>query len=553
MQAQQQQPAPAPSAPQKKSDTGGSQTKAAVAGAEGYDAQAAMLAPGGAGGGKIVTAGPELAAAQTRLNDAGFPCGKPDGIMGPKTKGATVGFQGAKGLPATGALDVDTMTALQSAAPAGKGKTEGGPAPVGGQTGGGAGAIITKGPELKAAQEKLNKMGYAAGVPDGFIGPKTRGATSEFQGDKGLGKSGDIDTTTMTTIDDAVASGFVAPSAAKKPGGPAPADKGAEKKGKDDPKGGLEEKKEEAKKKEPLDPATVAKRESEFSSEGQAALAAVKGVGGARLGGGGDTAGKAVDGYPDWFTELQDWLINSAEWTETHERGQNVLYRYAMFKTEASLGYVPGNVEFFFRYIGRSSGNTNSAVKKGMKGAEDLGGFTGGKNWCFQATTGAAEKALAERGLKFKGGIEAWVASRSVNKATAKAGKFWSHMCNDVELGPGDSVSYLGAHHNNNSGHQVTVLESLGGGAFTHVSGNAGGGGSGSVRLGVSKRENVPTWWAPSQQKKDPRPKGDGVWVYSIQKVGDVFAELSKLDGVHASDPRFDTLLTELGLQRLKK
>lgn len=550
MQAQQQQQsAPAPSAPQKKSDAGGSQTKAAVAGAEGYDAQAAMLAPGGAGGGKIVTAGPELAAAQTRLNDAGFPCGKPDGIMGPKTRGATTGFQGAKGLPATGALDVDTMTALQSAAPAGKGKTEGAPAPVGGQTGGGAGSVITKGPELKAAQEKLNKMGYSAGVPDGFIGPKTRAATAEFQGDKGLGKSGEIDTTTMTTIDDAVASGFVAPSAAKKPGGPAPADKGAEKKGKDDPKAGLEEKKEEAKKHTPPDPATLAKKEAEFASEGKAALSAVQALNGPRLNGGGDTKGVDVTGYPAWFTELQDYLINGSSWSETQEKAQNVLYRYAMFKTEADLGYVPAAVEFFFRYIGKSGGNNIAVTKAGYKGSEDLTGGSKSKNWCGGATSVAAVNSLKERGLRFKGGIEKWIQNRS---GKASAGTYWCTKANGIALTPGDQVSYLGAHHNNNTGHRVTVIQDLGS-SFTHVSGNAGGGGNGSVRIGESKREEVPAAFNPTEKKSEPRPKGEAVWVYSIQKTGDIFTELAKLDGVPPSDPRYDPLLVELGLERTGK
>lgn len=546
MQAQQQQSAPAPGAPQKKNDDGGSQTKAAVAGVEGYDAQAAMLAPGG--GGKVVTAGPELAAAQTRLNDAGFACGKPDGIMGPKTKGATIGFQGSKGLAATGALDVDTMTALQSAAPAGKGKTEGGPAPVGGQSGGGAGAIITKGPELKSAQEKLNKMTYSAGVPDGFIGPKTRAATAMFQGDKGLSSTGDIDTRTMSTIDEAVTAGFVAPANANKSGGTAGTKADHAKTGAEQ-KDGLEEKKAEAKKHTPPDPASLAKKEAEFASEGQAALSAVQALNGPRLNGGGDTKGMDVTGYPSWFTELQDYLINGSSWSETHEKAQNVLYRYAMFKTEADLGFVPAAIEYFFRYIGKSGGNNIAVTKAGYKGSEDLTGGSQSKNWCGGATSLAAVNSLKERGLRFKGGIEAWINSRG-NKA--KAGTYWCTRANGVALSPGDQVSYLGSNHNNNTGHRVTVIQDLGS-SFTHASGNAGGGGNGSVRIGVSKREEVPAAFSPTAKKSEPRPKGDAVWVYSIQKTGDIFGELAKLDGVPASDPRYDGLLVELGLERTGK
>jgi len=555
MQAQQtQKSTSSPSSSSKAGpESGASQTRKAVQGADGFEAQSAMLAPGGAsGGGKVVTGGPELAAAQTRLNDLKFPCGKPDGIMGPKTKSATSDFQGAKGLAATGALDVDTMGALQTAAPAGVGKeasTGKAPAePVAG--GGGATTIITKGPELKAAQEKLNKMGYSAGVPDGFMGPKTRNATSSFQGDKGLGKSGDIDTQTMVAIDGAVAEGFVAPSNANKGAAvPGAAGKGDQAKSGAEQKDGLEEKKTEAKKHTPPDPATVAKKDSEFASEGQAALSAVKALNGPRIGGGGDTKGTDVTGYPAWFTELQDYLINGSSWSETHEKAQNVLYRYAMWKTECDLGYVPGAIEFFFRYIGKSGGNNIAATKGGFKGSEDLTGGSKSKNWCGGATSQAAVGALKERGLRFAGGIEAWIKSRN-KKATA--GTHWHTACNGVALTPGDQVSYTGAHHNNNTGHRVTVLQDLGS-SFTHTSGNAGGGGNGSVRIGVSKREEVPPAFNPGDKKTEPRPKGDGVWVYSIQKVGDVFAELAKLDGIPPSDPRYDGLLVELGLQRTGK
>lgn len=123
MQAQQQQFTPAPSAPQKKSEAGGSQTKAAVAGAEGYDAQAAKLAPPQEGGGplkgsgKVATQGAELAAVQNKLNELGFDCGKADGIMGPKTKSAITSFQKSKGLSPTGSADETTVSALNEAQP----------------------------------------------------------------------------------------------------------------------------------------------------------------------------------------------------------------------------------------------------------------------------------------------------------------------------------------------------------------------------------------------------------------------------------------------------
>lgn len=550
MQAQQTQKPGSPMSPAGNTSESGSQTKKAVQGADGFEAQSAALSPDGAGG-KVVTGGPELKQAQTRLNLHGFPAGTPDGIMGPKTKGATSSFQASKGLGGEGNVTQETMTALEAPPPAKKGGESGGgkggpeaPAPLK------QGEIVTKGPALKAAQEKLNKMGYAAGTPDGFIGPKTRGATKEFQGHKQLSATGDLDPDTLKTVDEAVSQGFVAPTAAKSGGAPGGvSDKAKGEKADGGQKEGLEEKKAEAKKHTPPDPATVAKKETEFASEGASALAAVQALNGPRIQGGGDTKGMDVTGYPAWFTELQDYLINGSSWSETHEKAQNVLYRYAMFKTECDLGYVPAAVEFFFRYIGKSGGNNIAVTKAGYKGSEDLTGGSKSKNWCGGATSMAAEKALKERGLRFKGGIEKWVNSRS---GKSKAGSYWCTKANGVALTPGDQVSYLGAHHNNNTGHRVTVIQDLGG-SFTHVSGNAGGGGNGSVRIGVSKREDVPAAFAPTEKKSEPRPKGDAVWVYSIQKAGDIFSELAKLDGVPASDPRYDGLLGELGLERTGK
>lgn len=39
---------------------------------------------------------------------------------------------------------------------------------------------------VRAIQRRLNKLGYDAGAPDGFFGPKTRGAISAFQRDHGM-------------------------------------------------------------------------------------------------------------------------------------------------------------------------------------------------------------------------------------------------------------------------------------------------------------------------------------------------------------------------------
>lgn len=417
---------------------------------------------------------------------------------------------------------------------------------------------------VAALQESLAGLGFAVGTIDGLWGNATTGGLKQFQSKSSAKPDAIIGPSTMGALDkaDAGAGSPAPPKSKDKAGGAAPKTQGGGGGGGQTAappaKGGgqtadLEEKKKEtqAKQHEKPSPEVIAKKEAEFQSEGTSSLAAVQGLGGPRLGGGGDTKGAAIQGYPGWFTELQDWLVNSGSWSETHENAQNVLYRYAMWKTEADLGYVPPSVEFFFRYIGKSDGNNKAVKDAGFKGAEDLGGRGGSKNWCAEATTKAAEQGLKERGLKFRGGLGAWI-QRHAGKS--KAGSYWCARANGVELKSGDQVSYLGKNHNNTTGHRVTVLENLGGGAFTHVSGNAGGGGSGSVRIGQSTRSDVPGSFSPDRGMNQPKPKptDDTVWVYSLQQTGDVFADLAKLDGVPATDPRYDALLVELQLQRIK-
>ncbi|MCA9514123.1 MAG: peptidoglycan-binding protein [Myxococcales bacterium] len=422
---------------------------------------------------------------------------------------------------------------------------------------------------VSVLQESLTSMGFALGTIDGLWGNATTGALKQFQSTQGAKADAIIGPNTMGALDkaDAASGSKPVPKAkekekeqakAKGGGGDAagPAPVSDKTKGAPPAKGGgqtdnLEEKKAETKSqvKEKPTPEVMSKKESEFASEGQAALSQVEAAGGGSLTGGGDTKGAGVEGYPQWFVDLQDKLVNSASWSDTHEKAQNVLYRYAMWKTEADLGYVPASVEYFFRYIGKSDGNNAAAKKAGKKGAEDLGGYGNAKNWCAQATTMAAEKSLKERGLKFKGGIGAWIQAHAGKKT---AGSYWCTRANGVELTAGDQVSYLGKNHNNTTGHRVTVLENLGGGKFLHVSGNAGGGGSGSVRIGTSTRSDVPADFVPGGKltQAHAKPTDDTVWVYSLQKTGDVFSELAKLDGIPATDPRYDGLLKELGLER---
>lgn len=50
---------------------------------------------------------------QARLRDAGFDPGPIDGRFGPRTEAALRRFQAASGLPVTGRIDAETLTAFE--------------------------------------------------------------------------------------------------------------------------------------------------------------------------------------------------------------------------------------------------------------------------------------------------------------------------------------------------------------------------------------------------------------------------------------------------------
>ncbi len=57
-------------------------------------------------------------------------------------------------------------------------------------------------PELvKKAQEKLSSEGKDVGAPDGKMGPKTQAALKEFQQEKGLEQTGELDNETIAALD----------------------------------------------------------------------------------------------------------------------------------------------------------------------------------------------------------------------------------------------------------------------------------------------------------------------------------------------------------------
>ena len=54
---------------------------------------------------------------------------------------------------------------------------------------------------VKQAQEKLSAAGKDVGTPDGKMGPKTQAALKDFQQEKGLQASGQLDHETLAALD----------------------------------------------------------------------------------------------------------------------------------------------------------------------------------------------------------------------------------------------------------------------------------------------------------------------------------------------------------------
>jgi hypothetical protein len=53
---------------------------------------------------------------------------------------------------------------------------------------------------VASVQDQLNRLGYSAGSADGVMGPQTRNAIADFQNDRGLSVTGQIDTSTLRAL-----------------------------------------------------------------------------------------------------------------------------------------------------------------------------------------------------------------------------------------------------------------------------------------------------------------------------------------------------------------
>lgn len=82
--------------------------------ANGASATDSQPSPAGSDTARSLSREEDVRAVQQSLNDQGYDVGNIDGVWGPKTSGAVRKFQADHGLEATGRLDAETRTALQS-------------------------------------------------------------------------------------------------------------------------------------------------------------------------------------------------------------------------------------------------------------------------------------------------------------------------------------------------------------------------------------------------------------------------------------------------------
>jgi peptidoglycan hydrolase-like protein with peptidoglycan-binding domain len=127
----------------------------------------------------------EVERSQRTLEDLGYPVGGVDGRLGARTRTAVRNFQRDKNLNATGQLDPGTMMALDEAMQA---RRTAGTPPADAAT-------------IRRAQTRLGALGYPVGDPDGQLGPGTRTALRNYQRDKNLNATGELDAETQASLD----------------------------------------------------------------------------------------------------------------------------------------------------------------------------------------------------------------------------------------------------------------------------------------------------------------------------------------------------------------
>lgn len=307
--------------------------------------------------------------------------------------------------------------------------------------------------------------------------------------------------------------------------------------------------------------------EEGLTTRGQAALRALVEANHPTTGTLREGEGQAVVDFPAWFLAIQDRLCLTTVWTSVEEQAQEVLHDYACWWVRQRVGWLPGSLEVFFRYLGRGEANVAAALEHNrvhpdqvFRTAADLGGVSGSvRDWCQDASTRAMRLAFAEHSppLGLQGSWDAWNQEGGRQREEGRARFLWGGRMPastslpevrpaawEAPLRPGDVVQYLYAGCQI-GGHCVTVVLDLGAQGFLHVSGNTGA--VGAVRIAVSQRRTPPEGFDVNKavaNPQDPAYRGGsspadgvtGVWVYSVSRVGDVFRAAERSAGAPAAE-----------------
>ncbi|MFN3323131.1 MAG: peptidoglycan-binding domain-containing protein [Bryobacteraceae bacterium] len=136
--------------------------------------------------------------AQRVLQEAGYYRGEIDGIAGPLTRQALRDFQRDRGMTVTGQMDSVTVAGLQQLrteqiAAAEAARRE----PVTNNNNNDREITMMS---VREAQRVLRDAGYYDGAIDGIKGPQTQTALREFQLDRGMSVTGELDTETRAGL-----------------------------------------------------------------------------------------------------------------------------------------------------------------------------------------------------------------------------------------------------------------------------------------------------------------------------------------------------------------